>query len=90
MSPQLPLPLAVKKMTSMPADRLGLRDRGRLQPGCRADIAVFSPEKFSDQASFAEPHRPANGMHRLLLNGKTVLAEGAEPVFGCGSVLRAG
>lgn len=82
------LPEAIRKMTSMPADRLELRDRGRLQAGCRADVAIFSPEAFTDRATFESPHLPAAGLHWLLLNGK-IAWEAGKAIFGYGRTIRA-
>ena len=67
---------AVRSMTSLPAQILGLRDRGRLQEGYRADIVVFDPRKIGDKASFAEPHQHSEGIEFVLVNGAFVVEEG--------------
>ena len=85
----LPLPAAIRKMTSMPADRLGLRDRGRLAKGCFADVAIFSLAQVEDRATFASPHRMARGIHRLLLNGEIVWADETPAPSCAGRALRA-
>ena len=85
----LSLPEAIRKMTSLPADRLGIRNRGRLEKGCYADIAIFSRAEFEDQATFASPHRPARGMKQLLLNGETVWKDEEQTGSIAGRVLRA-
>ncbi len=81
---------AVRSMTSLPALILGLRDRGRVQEGCRADIVVFDPAKFRDKASFAEPHQPAEGIDFVLVNGIFVMEEGRPTGARPGTVIRRG
>jgi N-acyl-D-amino-acid deacylase len=68
---------AVRKMTSAPAQRLGLRDRGLLREGFRADIVVFDPAKVKDEATFTDPHRFASGIPYVVVNGRMVV-EGGE------------
>ena len=85
----LSLPEAIRKMTSMPADRLGIRDRGRLARGCFADVAVFSWDEFGDCATFSAPDLPARGMYRLLLNGETVWKDESRTDLKPGRILRA-
>jgi N-acyl-D-amino-acid deacylase len=67
---------AIRKLTSLPADNLGLPDRGRLRAGCRADIAIFDPDTVEDHATPQDPHRYASGMVHVLVNGTQVLADG--------------
>ena len=67
---------AIRKMTSLPAGKLRLRDRGLLQPGCLADVVVFDPETVADTATFADPHRYPHGIPWVLVNGQPVIAEG--------------
>lgn len=64
---------AVRKMTSAPAQRLGLRDRGLLREGFKADIVVFDPEKIEDEATFTDPHRFPSGIPYVIVNGKLVI-----------------
>jgi len=66
---------AVRKMTSFPAARLGLGDRGLVRPGMKADLVVFDPETVRDRATFDEPHRYAEGVGLVLVNGRVVLDE---------------
>jgi N-acyl-D-amino-acid deacylase len=70
----LPLELAVHKMTGATARALGLKDRGLLREGWRADIAIFDPEDFFDRATYAEPHQyPSGGRTSVIVNGVIVV-----------------
>lgn len=60
-------------MTRMPADRINLNDRGRIEVGAYADIAVLDPETVTDRATFKDPHQYAEGIHHVFVNGKAVL-----------------
>jgi len=66
---------AVYKMTGMPAERMKLKNRGKLLPGYAADILVFDPEKFRDNADYANSSALASGMDTVILNGKIVYNE---------------
>lgn len=66
----LPFGEAIKKMTSLPAQRLGLRDRGVLAPGMTADLLQFDPAAFTDRATWENPKQLAVGLTRVLVNGK--------------------
>ena len=72
----LTLPEAVKKVTSQPAAKLGLQDRGSLRPGNFADIVIFDPETIMDKATFIEPHQYPVGIDYVLVNGTTVIDHG--------------
>jgi len=61
---------AVEKMTAMPAQRLGLRHKGRLNAGADADIVIFDPQRLRDHASFEEPMLPPEGIDYVLINGE--------------------
>ncbi len=67
---------AVRRMSSLPAARLGLWDRGLLRPGMKADLALLDPEAVADRATFQEPHQYAVGVRHVLVNGKAVLLDG--------------
>ncbi len=67
---------AVRRLTSFPADNLGIVGRGRLQIGQFADIAIFDPATIQDHATFEEPHQLATGMHHVFVNGGHVLRDG--------------
>ena len=66
------LPEAIRKMTSMPAARLGLKDRGLIRPGMKADLVLFNAETVIDRSTFEEPRRLSTGIHRVWVNGQAV------------------
>lgn len=66
----------VHRSTALTADTFGLTERGRLQPGAYADIAVFDPERFTPQATYIEPEQPAAGMMHVVVNGRLVVTQG--------------
>lgn len=67
---------AVRASTSLPAQILGLRDRGMIREGFHADIVVFDPKTIKDKATFFEPHQYAEGISYVLVNGVFVVEEG--------------
>jgi len=67
---------AIRRLTSFPADNLGIAQRGRLLEGYYADIAVFDPATIRDHATFAEPHQYATGVQHVIVNGTPVLRDG--------------
>jgi len=69
----LSLQEAVRKMTSMPTQRLGLRDRGLLREGFKADIVLFDPDGVRDEATFTDPHKFASGIPYVIVNGTIVI-----------------
>ncbi|MBT3379903.1 MAG: D-aminoacylase [Lentisphaerae bacterium] len=71
-----PIEEAVRRMTSMPAERLGISDRGVLKAGAWADVAVFGADTIADLATFEDPHRYPVGINYVLVNGKVVLDHG--------------
>jgi N-acyl-D-amino-acid deacylase len=72
----LDLPTAVRKMTAQPAERVGLHDRGLLRPGRRADIIVFDPAQFRDQADYLNPARLAVGLDCAVIGGEIAFRRG--------------
>lgn len=68
----LTLPDAVRKMTMMPAARLGLKDRGAIAVGMKADLVLFDPATVLDQSTFENPRQLARGIHTVLVNGVPV------------------
>ncbi|MCI5650636.1 MAG: amidohydrolase family protein [Ruminococcus bromii] len=66
---------AIRKMTALPADRFGFSDRGRIQAGCRADLLLFDPAKFTDNADFSGRSDPASGLSYSLIGGVPVVED---------------
>jgi len=79
---------AIRKMTSLPADRLRLPDRGRLAPGHYADVVIYDPATVADNATFDAPHRFSSGIDVTLVNGRIVWESGAATGALAGRVLR--
>ncbi len=73
----LSLAEAIRRLTSLPAKNLKLRDRGALEEGFFADVVVFDPAQIQDHATYAEPHRLATGVKHVFVNGEAVLRDGA-------------
>ncbi|MFL5311390.1 MAG: amidohydrolase family protein [Myxococcales bacterium] len=67
---------AVRKITSLPARRMGMWDRGVLRPGAYADVVVFDPERVEDTATFELPQQYPRGIETVVVNGRVVLHEG--------------
>ena len=79
---------AVRRLTSLPADNLRLKRRGRLEPGYFADIVIFDPERIQDHATFEKPHQYATGVQHLFINGVQVLKNGEHTGAKPGRVVR--
>jgi N-acyl-D-amino-acid deacylase len=79
---------AIRKMTSLPADRLGLADRGILRQGMKADVVVFDPATVKDLSTYENPAQYSTGIAWVLVNGKAVVAEGKPTNALPGRVLR--
>ncbi len=84
------LETAVKKMTSLPASKLGLKDRGVIAKGKKADLVLFDPMRVKDGATYEDPLRFAEGIARVIVNGKTVMLDGKHTGARPGRVLRKG
>jgi N-acyl-D-aspartate/D-glutamate deacylase len=84
----LPLETAVRKMTSLPAERFGLAGRGRIEPGAYADLVLFDPARTADAATYERPHAFAEGVRLVLVNGR--VAFDGEPRERAGRALRRG
>src|SRR5262249_46511040 len=78
---------AVRRMTSLPASRFRIFDRGLLRQGMKADIAVFDPATVADKADFVHPHQYAEGFRYVLVNGTPVLVNGKMTAERPGRVL---
>ena len=81
---------AVAKMTSMPAARLGLRDRGRLADGCVADVVVFDPATVRSLATYDDPRRFPEGIEHVIVAGVAVIDDGVHTGALPGRALRRG
>ena len=79
---------AVRKITSYPADMLGLKDRGRITEGSRADLVLLNPNEIKENATFAEPRRLSSGTVKVWVNGQVVLEDGQITQAKPGQVLR--
>jgi N-acyl-D-aspartate/D-glutamate deacylase len=85
----IPLERAIYKMTSGPAKALKFRDRGRLKEGYRADITIFDPNDFRDEATYAMPHRyPSGDRTTVIINGIVVIENATHTGATPGAVLR--
>ena len=72
----LSLPEAIRKMTSFPASRFKLSNRGLIRPGFKADVVLFDPQRIIDRATFKDPEMIAEGVKRVFVNGQEVWVEG--------------
>lgn len=79
---------AIRKMTSAPAQRLGLRDRGLIKEGLRADLVVFNPKTIIDTATYEDPRQAPLGIEHVFVNGKHIVASGKQIGAKSGKVLR--
>ncbi len=84
----LSLEQAVRKMTSLPAGKIGLQDRGIIREGSWADLAIFDAGTIIDKATFAEPHQYAEGIKYVLVNGQLVIDNGNSTGVRPGKILR--
>lgn len=84
----LSLPEAIRKMTSWPAARMGLVDRGLLKPGFMADIVVFDAARVLDVADWANPFAGPEGIDDVIVNGKIQIRDGRATGARAGAVLR--
>jgi N-acyl-D-amino-acid deacylase len=85
----LPIERAIYKMTGGPARALKLKDRGLLKPGYRGDVTLFNPAVFTDQATYADPHRyPSGADTTVIVNGAIVVENATHTNALPGIVLR--
>lgn len=74
--PTISLEEAIRKMTTLPASRIGITDRGSLTVGAAADIVVLDPHSIADTSTFDDPWQLARGVHTVLVNGTPTLLDG--------------
>ena len=84
----LPIEEAVRKLTSLPAGNLKLKDRGKLAEGYYADVVVFDPATIQDHATFKEPHQLSTGVSEVFVNGVLTIGEGKHTGAKGGRVVR--
>lgn len=84
----MPLELAVQKMTDLPARKLGLADRGRLEPGAVADVVLFDPDSVGDQATFENPHQYPTGIPHVVVGGVITIRDGEQSGARAGRAVR--
>jgi len=85
----LELPEAIARLTSLPAERFGFKDRGVLRPGAYADVCAFDAKRIRDNATFQKPFQLSEGVRHLIVNGTVVLRNGQRTSARPGRVLRA-
>ena len=83
----VPLPEAIRKMTSLPAEQFGLKKRGLLKEGFAADLLVFDPDTIRENTTYAHPHQLSDGMRHVLVNGVHSLDAGKHTDKRCGRFL---
>ncbi len=79
---------AINKMTLLPADRLGLNERGRIQEGAWGDLVIFNPDTVNDKATYEEPNLFPEGIEYVIVNGEIVVEAGQQNKVYPGKVLR--
>ena len=84
----MPLEEAIRRLTSLPAQSIAIRERGALEAGYFADVVVFDPAAIADHASFAEPHAYSTGVRDVFVNGVQVLRDGEHTGARPGRVVR--
>jgi dihydroorotase/N-acyl-D-amino-acid deacylase len=84
----MPLEEAVRKATSLPAQRLGIQDRGLVREGLYADLVIFDPETIADRATYEKPHQYSAGIEYVVINGQVVLDRGQITDARPGRVIR--
>ena len=84
----VPMEEAIRRMSSLPAANLAIRDRGALRPQYFADVVVFDPKTIADHATFAQSHQYATGVRHVFVNGVQVLRDGEHTGKKPGRVVR--
>lgn len=83
----LSLEEAIRKMTSLPASRAGLQDRGAIRPGLVADLVIFDPDAVTDHSTYAEPWQLSSGISQVLVAGETAYKDGSPTDMRMGQVI---
>jgi N-acyl-D-aspartate/D-glutamate deacylase len=86
----MPLPPLIRSMTSLPADRFGLRDRGRLVEGAFADLVLFDADHVQDVATYEAPHAFSEGLRLVAVNGSVAWWSESDEIRRAGRVIRPG
>jgi N-acyl-D-amino-acid deacylase len=81
---------AIYKMCALPASRLGIKDRGLLIPGYRADVVVFDPATICELSTYAQPHQFNKGIEHVFVNGEWTIKNEQHTGALAGSVIRLG
>jgi N-acyl-D-amino-acid deacylase len=84
----LTLAQAIRKMTSLPASRVRITDRGRIAEGLAADLVLFDPATIADTATFDAPFQYPAGIETVVVNGTVALRDGQRTQTGTGKALR--
>jgi N-acyl-D-amino-acid deacylase len=84
----MPIETAIRKMTSFPAQRLGLKDRGLIKENMYADLVIFDSEKIIDKATFTDPHQYPEGIDYVIVNGNIIIEKGKQTEIMAGKILR--
>lgn len=86
--PLMTLPAAIRSMTSLPAEKFRIKQRGKIAEGFHADIAVIDLNAITDHATFMEPHQYATGVRHLMVNGVVAISDGQATGSSGGEALR--
>jgi N-acyl-D-aspartate/D-glutamate deacylase len=84
----LSLSQGIRRITALPADRLGLTDRGRLKPGYWADLTVFDPAQIESRFTASRPRAYPGGIVHVMVNGSLAMQDGVRTTSNNGRVLR--
>ncbi|MEK9161257.1 MAG: amidohydrolase family protein, partial [Patescibacteria group bacterium] len=84
----MPLETMISKMTSLPARILGIKDRGMIEKGKKADLVIFDPETIGDAATYESPVAPPSGIQYVFVNGQAVVSSGKTTGLLPGKALR--
>ena len=84
----MPLSPLIRSMTSLPAERFGIRDRGRIEEGTFADLVIFDAERIRDIATYAAPHAFPDGLRCVIVNGVVAWGDGRDAIERAGRALR--